>query len=191
MVYPVFDPEKSSKKEITVEAGKANVMSILIPILPMIILALPFYFFWKGNYGKSFGNITYGTKTAIILGSIIFGLIIHELIHGLTWSVFTTKGLKSIKFGVIWKILTPYCHCLEPLKVWQYMLGSIMPFFMMGVLPSLAAYLTGNLFLLIYGMIFTLAAGGDLLLIWMLRKENRTDRVMDHPGKMGCIIYKK
>jgi len=190
MATPTFDLEKSKKKEITVEIGRANVMSILVAVLPMIILALPFYFFWKGNFGKSFGHISYGMKMAIILGSITLGLIIHELIHGLTWSVFTSKGLKSIKFGIIWKILTPYCHSKEPLRVWQYMLGSIMPFMILGVLPCLAAYLTGYLFLLIYGLIFTLAAGGDLLIIWMLRKENRKEWVIDHDKKMGCYILK-
>jgi hypothetical protein len=128
---------------------------------------------------------------AVIMGSILLGIIVHELVHGFTWSVFLKKGFKSIQFGVIWKMLTPYCHSKEPLKVWQYMLGAIMPGFVMGILPALTSWVTGNIFFLIYGLVFILVAGGDFTIIWMLRKENRKDWVMDHPEKFGCYIYYK
>jgi hypothetical protein len=35
------------------------------------------------------------------------GIILHELIHGITWAKYTKDGFKSIRFGVLWKFLTP------------------------------------------------------------------------------------
>jgi hypothetical protein len=100
-------------------------------------------------------------------------------------------GFKSIKFGVLWKMLTPYCHCKEALKVRQYIIGAITPAIIMGIIPSVIAILIGNFGLLIFGMFFTMAAGGDLLMINLIRKESSTDLVQDHPSEVGCYIYRK
>jgi len=58
---------------------------------------------------------------------IIIGVVLHELIHGIVFASFAKQGFKSIKFGIIWKMLTPYAHCKEPLRVRPYMLGVVMP----------------------------------------------------------------
>lgn len=45
--------------------------------------------------------------------------------------------------------------------------------------------------ILIFGMFFIMAAGGDLLIINLIRKEKSTDLVQDHPSEAGCYIYRK
>ena len=88
-------------------------------------------------------------------------------------------------------MLTPYCHRKEPLNVSQYMIGAIMPAIILGFIPLILAIFIGNLGLLIFGMFFTLAAGGDFLIINLIRKENKDDLVQDHPSEAGCYIYRK
>jgi len=122
---------------------------------------------------------------------LIAGTILHELIHGITWSRYTDRGFKSIKFGILWKMLTPYCHCQEPLTVRQYIAGAIMPALILGIMPALASILTGSLGLLVFGIFFTMAAGGDFMIINLLRKENKNNLVEDHPSEAGCFIYRK
>jgi hypothetical protein len=51
--------------------------------------------------------------------------------------------------------------------------------------------LIGNIGLLIFGILFTMAAGGDFLVINLIRKENMNDLVQDHPSEAGCYIYRK
>lgn len=123
----------------------------------------------------------------------ILGIVIHELIHGLTWSFFffTNKGFKSIKFGVLWKQLTPYCHCKAPLKVKHYMLGAIMPAIILGLIPAVYAILFGNFSLLVFGTFFTIAASGDILIVYLMRKENLESFVQDHPSECGYFVYEK
>jgi Putative zincin peptidase len=109
----------------------------------------------------------------------------------LTWAKFAKSGLKSIRYGVLWKYLTPYCHCKEPLFVRHYIVGAIMPGIVLGFVPCIAAILNGNLMLLEFGLLFTYGAGGDFMIYNLIRKEKKDTLVQDHPSKMGCIIYRK
>lgn len=121
----------------------------------------------------------------------VLGIVVHELIHGITWVRFAKNGFKSIKFGILWKMLTPYCHCMEPLKVRQYRIGAITPAIFLCFIPSIITLIVGNLGLLIFGIFFTMAAAGDFLVIQMISKEKRDDLVEDHPSEAGCYIYRK
>ncbi|HEY4652011.1 MAG TPA: DUF3267 domain-containing protein, partial [Pontibacter sp.] len=114
-----------------------------------------------------------------------------ELLHGLTWALFCKNGLKSIKYGVHWKMLTPYCHCKEVLPLRAYRLGGMMPGLVMGILPTIGGLLLGYLPVFAFGLLFTVAAGGDALILWMLRKAGRQDLVQDHPDQIGCYLYRK
>ena len=83
--------------------------------------------------------------------------------------------------------MTPYCHCKEPLKVKHYKIGGAMPLIVMGIIPSIIGLIIGNGGILSFGIIFTLAAGGDIIALYMLRKLDNNIYVSDHPKKMGFI----
>ena len=188
--------EDYKKEKLAINLVWANIFGILI-ILPIgLIFGLPYYFLWEPqiNIIEYLDNVgLQGAVLRILLffGIMIFGIVLHELIHGITWAKFAKNGLKSIKFGVLWKMLTPYCHCKEALSVRQYIIGAIAPAIIMGIIPSVIAILIGNFGLLIFGMFFTMAAGGDLLMINLIRKENSKDLVQDHPSEVGYYIYRK
>ena len=70
-------------------------------------------------------------------------------------------------------------------------IGVIAPAIILGIIPAITSLFTGSIWLLIFGMIFTLAGCGDLLIINLLIKENPNDYVEDHPSEVGCFIYRK
>lgn len=190
------DLENYKKEKLTINLMWANIFGLLILIPIVLIFGLPYYLLYNKEIdfknimdGLVLQDIAYGGL--YVFGAIILGIVVHELIHGITWARFAKNGFKSIKFGVLWKMLTPYCHCKEPLNVSQYMIGAIMPAIILGFIPSILAIFIGNLGLLIFGMFFTLAAGGDFLIINLIRKENKDDLVQDHPSEAGCYIYRK
>ena len=158
---------------------------------------MPYFLLWANNktnlknliQNAKFDNYTLGVLSVFF--TIIMGVIIHELIHGFVWSIYAKNGFKSIKFGILWKMLTPYCHCKEPLKVRHYILGAIAPGLILGIIPAFLAIFTGNLYLLLFGIFFTMAAAGDFLIVNLIRKENMDDYVQDHPSEVGCYIYRK
>ena len=190
--------EDFKKEKLTIDLLKANLYAIFAIIPILIIYGLPFYFLWRNTFSKvalksfinefSFGIL--GNFISILL-VITVGTVLHELIHGITWAKYTENGFKSIRFGIMWRMLTPYCHCVEPLKVKHYILGAIMPTIILGFLPFVFSLVTGNLLWLFFGVFFTMGGVGDFLIIKLLRKEKKDDLVLDHPTEAGCYIFRK
>ncbi len=186
--------ENYKQEELTMHAGKTQLLGIFYPLPFIAFIVLMYYLVWGETgfispfiyFESFFGNIS----SIFLLAIIIIGIIVHEFIHGFTWAQFATEGLKSMKYGVIWKYLTPYCHCKEPLLVKHYITGGLMPAIILGFIPSIIAIIIGSYGLLLFGIFFTFAAGGDFIIVSMLLKEPTSNLVQDHPSKVGCYIYR-
>ena len=187
------------KKELlTFDLMKANLYAIFSIIPVLILYGVPFVLLWQNTFSKvalknfidEFTLGIWGNFVSILLVMTI-GIIAHELIHGITWAMYTKNGFKSIKFGVLWKVLTPYCHCSEPLKVKHYITGAIMPAIILGFLPFVYSLFTGNALWLFFGIFFTMSAVGDFLIVNLVRKENMNSLVLDHPSEVGCYVFRK
>ncbi|MGD2033811.1 MAG: DUF3267 domain-containing protein [Bacteroidales bacterium] len=191
--------EGYDKEKLTIDIVWANVFGLLIFIPVIIVYGLPFYIIWSDGFTRSaltdfldtltMGEVAFGAFGMFLI--LIAGIVLHELIHGITWAIYAKKGFRSIRFGIMLKMLTPYCHCKEPLKVGQYIAGAIMPAVILGVVPAVAAIVTGHFGLLVFGIFFTAAACGDFLVINLLRKESTNSLVQDHPSEVGCYIYRE
>ncbi|MDD2243625.1 MAG: DUF3267 domain-containing protein [Dysgonamonadaceae bacterium] len=143
------------------------------------------------NFTEGWSFSRYMIDTLIIIIASFIGIILHELIHAITWMIAAKKGLKTIKFGIIWKTISPYCHCTEPMKIKHYRLGAIMPAIILGVFPLVTSYITGCFLYFFFGFLFILGAIGDFLVIQILYNEKRNDYALDHPTEAGCYVYRK
>jgi hypothetical protein len=182
-----MDTEKKMQKEWTMDIGKANLyaMTLIIPIA--VILTLPFALIWGFvPIGSAFKELNY-----FALLYILAGIITHELLHGITWAIFAPGRFKSVKFGINWQYITPYCHCKVPLKVKHYIAGAAMPLIVLGLIPSILSAITGNALWLLFGVFFSWAAGGDIISMYAMRNLNRNTLVADHPETLGFIIVKE
>ncbi len=197
--HPTEPDSTAYKKELlTISTEKANVLALAF-MVPVLLLFVPLYI-WLWPEQVQFGSLKdfYLAHRSemllypfLIILIMIPGAVIHELLHGLTWAAFCKNGLRSIKYGVYWKMLTPYCHCKELLPLQPYMLGGMMPGLVMGVLPTIAGLILGNIYVFAFGLLFIIAAGGDILILWMLRIARKQDLVQDHPELIGCFLYRK
>lgn len=175
---------------MTIDLNKANIFSIIL----FFIISILAFGVWCFLWGKDHSVAELGQKDKI-LGAVICsfaflpGIALHELIHGIVWASFAKSGWKSISFGVIWKVLCPYCHCDEPLKLRPYIIGALMPLFVLGVLPLIYGICADMLLVVVFGIVFTASASGDILVVWKLRNESRSVMVLDHPSEAGCIIF--
>ena len=194
------DFENFIKEKKTIDLVKANIYSILGIIPVAVLYFLPFYFIWEERFTLHYLrenlktidlNSNSMTIAFLAVTTMIIGIILHEIIHGLTWAIFTKNGFKSMEFGILLKTLTPYCHCKEPLKVKQYIIGAIMPSIILGLLPSILAIILGNIILLTFGGFFTIAAFGDFMIINLIKNENKNSYVLDHPSEAGCFIFRE
>ena len=121
-------------------------------------------------------------------------VIVHELIHGVTWEIFTKNRFKSIGFGVIWKMLTPYCTCSEPLKKKQYIIGGLMPTLILGFGLAVVSIFFKQSVLFILSQLMILAGGGDFLIVLKMlfyRCKSREVLYYDHPYELGVVVFEK
>ncbi|HLV09635.1 MAG TPA: DUF3267 domain-containing protein [Halanaerobiales bacterium] len=168
------------EKKFIISALKANLM-VFVTSVPIVVV---FWIIYAVLHGSGRLN------RPLIFALVLVSIIIHELIHGITWSLFTEKGWDSISFGVIWKYLTPYCTCDEYLPYGAYFLGGIAPTIILGFIPYIIALFTGNYTLLFISLFNILVGGGDIYIVYLIRKCK--DAIfIDHPYLVGCVAFKK
>jgi len=177
--------KENTKEDLSISLIKANLYAVL-PSLPFILLFSIIYIYLWGleSFSKSFiiSNFRY-------LLIILIGVPIHEIIHWIVL-VIGKKSVKNVKFGFHIKALCPCVRCKVPVTVQLYRIALIMPGIILGILPSVYGIITGNSLILFWGLVFILAAGGDLLVLWLIRKVSIDEYVLDHPKKAGCYIIK-
>ena len=180
-----------NSREVTVPVIAANVYGTALGLAPALLSPVLFSAVWGSDRLRegldglfSFGS---GQMTALIL-LFIPGILVHELLHAVGWMWFGKLGPESIKLGFYWKALTPYAHAKVPLPVTAYRRGAFLPGLLLGILPGLLGILLGNFFLVAAGFLFTFTAGGDFLVLWLLRDVSPRAMVADHPTKTGCYV---
>ncbi|MBN2777036.1 MAG: DUF3267 domain-containing protein [Bacteroidales bacterium] len=120
--------------------GRMYLYMIVIGFLISIVSLFIFSTIWSNEH------IQFGLENIIssLMYVFIGGVVLHEILHAITWGIFAKKGFKSIKFGFKIKYLTPYCHCKEALRVKHYKLGAAMPLIILGIIPSLYGIVFGD-----------------------------------------------
>lgn len=121
----------------------------------------------------------------------IVGIVLHELIHGLSWKIASGIPFSQIKFGFQWKTITPYAHCTIPIPKSAYVFGTVMPSILLGFIPFAVSLVNGSGWMLIIGVLFTFAAVGDFLIVWLIREVVWDALVEDHPTNAGCFVYER
>jgi hypothetical protein len=174
------------EKDLSISYAKATILGIFLP-LPIALLFLWLYLYFWGP-GLIIVAMRSGWFLLILLLFIIIGSILHEAIHGFTWTYLGNKPFRSIRYGIHWKSLSPYAHCPEPIDIHAYRIGGLMPCLIEGLIPSLMAIIIGSGWLLFFGLIFTMGAGGDLVILWTIRKVDSGILVRDHPSRVGCSV---
>ncbi|MGK7369771.1 MAG: DUF3267 domain-containing protein [Candidatus Halalkalibacterium sp. M3_1C_030] len=166
---------------------EANLKSLLIvlPIAAVTIFTYSLFWGW-GKTGSDFLVIYSDYGIALFL--LVAGTFAHELLHGLTWMRMADLDWDDIKYGFKLRALTPYAHCKKPIAAKAYRWGIMIPGFILGFLPFIGSLILGNAWLLVFGFIFTLAAGGDFLMFWIIRDIPKNSLVKDHPERVGCKV---
>lgn len=182
----------------TISIEKANKVGLIISIPIFLIFTVPYILIHKTSitdffeyFSNGFSLLKFIANFFLFLVIMVAGIALHELIHGITWAIFAKNGFKSIRFGVLWKMLTPYCHCTEPLKIKHYLWGAVTPAIFLGLIPGIVGIIIENYAVSLFGIFFTIAAIGDFMIIDLLKNEKPNDYAQDHPSEAGCYVFRK
>lgn len=186
-LYRQLVQEGYEANDLTIGLVYANVMAFVLG-LPIVILL-----FWGFgiNHPTAFGEFE-GINILQFFVIFFFLVFVHELIHGITWSVFAKEHWRAISFGFVAKYMTPYCCCNQPLRKGEYLVGAIMPVVVLGIVPSVIAIFTGSVTTLLMGALMVLCGGGDLTIVLKLLRfhsAKKEVRYLDHPYQAGLVVF--
>ena len=176
-----------ARHDLTINIKKANVFAILL-MIPLFLIGYGAFYRVHGTLGFGGFNMWF-----FLIGFVAL-IVVHELIHGVFWSIFTPRHFGDIEFGIMMPSMNPYCTCLVPLKKGQYLLGAVMPLVLLGILPMIAGIAAGNINVLFLGIVMTDAAAGDIMIVNRLlayRSNAGEITYMDHPTEAGGVVFEK
>ena len=170
------------KFEVLFDAKKLNQQATIYLIAIAVISVALHYSIW---------GFTWNLSIMAFLKFSIFnfiGIILHELIHAIAFIVIGKAKISNVKFGIIWKTLTPYAHCKIPLSMRAYKVSLLLPVIITGFIPLfIGLYMNSLLTTLV--SVFLIAGGiGDWFVFQKLRPFTNNAVVIDHPSEIGCIV---
>ena len=176
-----------TRRDLTTDMHKANRFSI---ILSVALLVVGFGLFYLVHHKLEFSSF----NPLIFVACLVVLIVVHELIHGICWSVFTPRHFKDIEFGILRPSMTPYCTCLVSLKKGRHIFGTVMPLVVLGIIPMIVGIAIGNGSMLLLGVIMAASAAGDILIIrnMLAHKSSAREIVyMDHPTEVGVVAFER
>jgi hypothetical protein len=174
-----------NKRDLSISMREATFKSLVIAG-PIAIFQAFVFFAWH-----DLPNLSEAPNLPLFAFLLVIGIFLHELIHLFAWAAFARKPLYAFKLGFQWAALTPYAHSKEPMDIFPYRIGAAAPGLLLGIIPWLISLFIGNLLLFFFGLAYTSAAGGDFLILWLLRHVKPNTLVEDHPSNAGCFVYEQ
>ena len=81
-------------RKVVIDIVKANIFAVTIMIMATIVLLGPFYLIWR-ECKPMMEMLGSGTQWGVALVAMFIGIVVHELIHGITWACYAPSGWKS------------------------------------------------------------------------------------------------
>lgn len=162
----------------------ANIIGGLAGLLAALLVLLPHGLLWGGV--SLLGRVPIIFRPWFIIPAFVLSIVVHEGLHGLGWMLAGRVPRAAIRFG--FKDLTPYAHCSRPLRATAYRIGTAFPALILGLVPALFGTVLGNGALTLWGSLMVFVAGGDLAILWILRRVPGRALVRDHPARAGCVV---
>jgi hypothetical protein len=172
-------------KDLSYDHETAIAWALPIMVAALVVVLLPHALLYREN---AFTVMTDAVGLPLGVAVFFVSIIVHELLH--TATVMAAGGLRwdQVSYGVNWKTLTPYAHPKVPVTARVYAATVAAPGILMGLIPAAFGLATGSGAWSGYGALMLAAAGGDILILWSLRRTPGSALVQDHPSRVGCLV---
>ena len=177
---PVVEGYVAEQKTISLVWG--NVLAVLLIALAASVGFALMYVLWGGIHFNPMGMLLFSA-------GMLIGIVVHELVHGITWLVMLKKSFSHLSFGFMKGCA--YCHIDVPMEKRSSVVGALMPLLLTGLLPWLAGIVANSWVWMMIGAVMIGGAAGDIMIVRALRHEASSTLVYDHPSDIGCYVYHK
>lgn len=176
----------AGERDATMSVARANLVAVAwLPLAAVVVLA-PFVARWGGAALAAAipGPGSLLAVLAVLLGSVL----LHELTHAAGFLLLARAPRPAVRLGFNRRTLTPFAACSVPVRAAAYRATALLPGVVLGLLPGVAALLTGSGLLALWSWTMLAVAGGDLAAVWAIRRVPPETPVLDHPSRVGCTI---
>lgn len=167
--------------EIKLSGRKVNLMGIGVTILFVIAGTFIFEYVW-GKQERALEMFAF--KGFYLLAGFLTYLFIQLLLYVL----FLKGRYRSLK--VICDRKGIGFLCKEPIALKYYRVILITPAILIGLIPAVHGFCTGDLLCYGFGLFFLFSAFGDCLYFWKLRHFNDEDKIKDGEESFSGSIIK-
>jgi len=197
-----LENDNYTQEVIPINMGYIQILSVVILGIFAGLFSLVYYLINDKSLLttslEEFLSILYTPLLAIVflVTTPILLIIAHEGIHAFFGALFSDNGFKSIKLGIMGAkgYYSPYCHCKEALKVWQFSIVIMMPTIVLGFVPVIIGLTLGGGILVVVGVFMISSGAGDIVYVIKMLKFNKDDFMFEFPNEqniLGFMIYKK
>lgn len=159
--------------EVKINPGRISIYVIVFYLLVMFASSVLYIFIWEefsvynlGHYiGQHWGRGIFGLLLIIFALYILAGSLVTYFISG--------RSLKGIRWHCDWKSAGFYPSRAVPLK--HYRLLLLLPGILLGVLPMLHGFCTGNATAYVFGIITLVCSTADFTMWYKLRPFDDED----------------
>ncbi len=187
LIENVLVKEKDKNKFLV----KLNIYTLLFMFV-LLGISIGSYFLFHEVYIMGFGII----GPILFIFSFLLFIVVHELLHGLSFIVFNKNKAKELKYGIVIKSGLAYCISTVPVRVGPGRLSLMMPVYVICLPLYLFAMISGDIWLVIVSVMFLSGSTGDFYYMWKLRNTNKDLYMFEEmPTKsgyeIGYLLYKK
>jgi len=181
--------DKEKETDLSIPLWKANIYSLPIFILLLIVTVFPYSYLWGTE--EVYSEFSSTSNFLLLILIFVIGIVLHELIHAISWITFAKIPFTKIKFGFNVRSLSPYAHCGEAVTAKVYRIALLTPAIILGFIPITISFNSGSVWFFVTGLLFTVTACGDFLIFWLIRQVKNEQLVADHPERAGCKVVLK
>lgn len=130
-----------------------------------------FNFNFMADMDKIIDNLM-GSKFLLFIIIMILWLILHEIIHGISY-VFYGANYKNIKYGVVLEKGILYCKCGEYIDKKNILMSVINPFIYIGIVTLLLGFTFESVMLIVLSLLNISGACADIMMFMFFVKRDK------------------
>lgn len=169
--------EKYYKFELDVT--KMNII-VLLAFIPFGILM----FIFSDFFGNTFDNFY------IVFSGLILVFIIHELCHGIGYSLFV-KDKSKIKYGIALEKGVLYAMCQDVISKPGIIVSLLFPLIFLTLILGIVGILMNNSVIVFLAIVNLLGAVGDIMMITLAIRLPKDTKYIDYNADIGAYFISR
>ena len=180
---------KTGTNEVRLATGRLNLIGLITFLLIFILGSLLYDYIWEGISAYESGYRIGGTLYQYFWRTAVCTFLANLLLSGLLLYFLNGRKAKDIGFIANWAGVAFYTKRPLPLKFFRLVL--LLPAVLLGALPAVHGFCTGQPVVYFFGLMSLAAAIGDLMLWYKVRPFDDDDLAQGGKGPFAVTITRR